>query len=528
MLIHKESKSLLLKLKPETLAKVQTLLPTLHKRIDYQQHNIAVPHTVDITRVLRNLGINAPSPIRYHYHWPRPARFASVFEHQYATAEFLTLHQRCFVLNEMGTSKTASACWAADYLMSVGKVKRVLIVSPLSTLTFVWLNELFDVCMHRTALVLHADAEKRRDLLAREVDFYIINHDGLKIIQKDLAKRKDIDLIIVDEAADYRNGRTDRYKVLEEVARERKLWLMTGAPTPNAPTDAWALARLVDKTKVPKYFSVFQQETMVKITQYKWVPRQGSHEIAYRALQPAIRFRKADCLSLPPVTFSNREVGLSAEQEKAYGEMKTHMVTTTALSTLSAANAADRASKLRQILCGAVKTGEDTYEMYDHGPRLKVLLETIEQASAKVLVIVPFKGITRVLTDEINDWHARRKDGKTCMMVNGDVTPRERDAIFTAFRDDPNLNELVCHPKVMSHGLTLVQADMLVFYAPIYSSDQTGQVMDRINRPGQTRNMTIVRLIANAFEKGIYAMVEQRRESQESMLALYKQELGVQ
>ena len=188
-------------------------------------------------------------------------------------------------------------------------------------------------------------------------------------------------------------------------------------------------------------------------------------------------------------------------------------------------NAADGIGKLRQILCGAVKTGEGEYTQLDHAPRFQVLCETIEQAAAKVIVVVPFKGIARVLRDELNDWHAKKGDGRRVELINGDVPMGKRNAIFQDFRDDPSLNELVCHPAVMAHGLNMTQADMLIFYAPIYSNDQSGQVMDRINRPGQTRHMTIVRLVANALEQGIYGMVEQRRQGQENMLALYRKEV---
>lgn len=529
MIVHKESKSLLLKVKPESYNTLRQILPAHSRPIDFQGHNLAVPHNLKVTKILRNMGIKAPSPIRYYYNFPRPARFDAVFEHQYATADFLTMHSRCFVLNEMGTSKTASACWAADYLMKLGVVKRCIIVSPLSTLELVWLNELFDVCMHRTALVLHADADKRRALLAREVDFYIVNPAGLKIIERELVKRNDINLVIVDEAADYRNAQTSQYETLEKITKNKRLWMMTGAPCPNAPTDAWALARLVDKNRVPAYFSQFKRDTMQQVTQYKWIPKVGSHEIAFKAMQPAIRFKKSECLSLPPVTFASRACSVSAEQARAYEQMKTHLVAEAASGVLlTAANAADKVSKLRQILCGAVKDGTTgEYHVLPHGPRLKVLQETILQASAKTLVIVPFKGITRALTEELNTWHENIRDGKRCMMVNGDVSITERNRIFQDFRDDPTLNELVCHPKVMSHGLTLTQADMLVFYAPIYSNDQSGQVMDRINRPGQTKNMTIIQIVANTLEEGIYAMVQGRRDTQENMLSLYKKELNL-
>ena len=86
VIVHKESKSLLLRLKQPEL--VRACIPNWSKSIDYEGHNIAVKFDLEVVKVLRNMGIRAPSPIRYDYDWPRPARFTRVFEHQVVTAEF--------------------------------------------------------------------------------------------------------------------------------------------------------------------------------------------------------------------------------------------------------------------------------------------------------------------------------------------------------------------------------------------------------------------------------------------------------
>jgi len=66
---------------------------------------------------------------------------------------------------------------------------------------------------------------------------------------------------------------------------------------------------------------------------------------------------------------------------------------------------------------------------------------------------------------------------------------------------------------------------MLIFYAPIYSNEESQQVMERINRLGQTRPMTIVRMGAHSLEWEIYRIVEGKRTSQQSILDLYQQVL---
>lgn len=526
MIIDTPTKSILLRLKqPELVRKV---MPRWTKDVDYQGHNLAVKFDLDAVRILRNMGIKAPSPIRYNYRFPRPAKFKTVFDHQVTTAEFLTFHQRAFVLNEMGTSKTASALWAADYLMEQGAVNKVIIVSPLSTLEMVWADEIFQCLMHRSFVVLHGTREKRFELLNSDADFYIINHDGLKIIADELKKRKDINLIIVDEAAAYRNGQTTRYKVLHGLLQSwHRLWLMTGTPCPNSPLDAWALVRLVNPGNVPQYFGQWRRQTMMQLSQYKWVAQRGSHELAFNAMQPAVRFKKSECLDLPPVTYENRKCDMTSEQMAGLKEMKKEAAVQLSNGVqITAVNAADKIGKLRQILCGALKDKETgIYHPFDHTPRLNLLLECIEQASAKVLVIVPFKGILHTLQAEIEkSWHAEGR-AWTCDFVNGEVPPKQRADKFRHFKTDPDAKLLLCHPKVMAHGITATEADMLIFYAPIYSNEESQQVMERINRPGQTRKMTIIRIAASMIEWNIYDQVEGKRLSQESILEMYKREL---
>jgi SNF2 family DNA or RNA helicase len=510
MIVHPKSRSLLLRVKNPHL--LMECIPN-HKIIDIEGHNLAVRHGIDEVKVLRNLGINAPSPVLYYYNWPGKWK---PLAHQKDTVQMLTLNRRAFVLNETGTMKTACALWAADYLMSIGKVRKVLVASTLSSLERTWLEEVFNVLMHRSAVILHADREKRLERLKSDVDFYIINHDGLRIVRQALSDRDDIDLIIVDEASEYRNSTTEKWKTLNAIATpQRRLWLMTATPCPNAPTDAYALAKLVDPSRVPKYFNGFRMQTMLQVTQYKWAPKPEAYRIAFDAMQPAVRYRKEDCLDLPPIVTEERQCELSPEQIKAYDTMRAQFIVEAAGSTISAVNAADKIMKLRQILCGAIRdpiTGD--YVELPHEPRLKVLLECIGLATAKAIVVVPFKGIITALEREVSPHYS-------CAVLNGDVSPSKRNTIIKNFKNTPDPHVLLCHPQVIAHSLNLTEADMTIFYGPIYSNDQMMQVIERFNRPGQTRKMTVIRIGATKLEWEIYSMLDSKRDSQESILELY-------
>jgi SNF2 family DNA or RNA helicase len=355
--IHPETKSLLLH--ADDPFALREILPK-SKVLDHPQYNFAAPLTLESAKVLRNLGFQVPAPIRYDYNWPGKYR---PFAHQITMSEFLSLHRRAFNLSEMGTAKTNASLWTADWLMKTGRVQKALILTPLSTVERVWKQDIFDTLMHRRCAIAHGTREKRRAALEADVDFYIMNHDGLGIDEfvNEIYKRPDINLIIVDEASMFRNHQTRKYKALAKLASRQdvRLWLMTGTPCPNDPTDAWALAKLVSPDRVPKFFGGFKRQTMYQVSQFKWVPNAQAQTIAFAAMQPAVRFKKADCLDLPPVTVQDRQCDMTKEQRKAFDELKTTMqAEAKAGEKVTAVNAADKIGKMRQILCGAIKVND--------------------------------------------------------------------------------------------------------------------------------------------------------------------------
>ena len=467
--------------------------------------------------MLRNLGYDIPSPIRYQYKWTGKYR---PWSHQVDMAEFWTLNKRGFNLSDPGCGKTGGALWAADYLMKIGQVKKCLILAPLSTLDAVWKQDIFDVLMHRRAVVVHGSREQRKKVLAQRHDFYILNHDGIKIkeIARIINADPDIDLVLVDEGDEFRNAGTEKYKALKGLIRpDMRLWWQTGTPCPNEPPDAWAQARLVCPDRVPQHFGAFQRETMMQLSPFKWVPKKGAHQMAFDAMQPAIRFKKNDCLDLPDVVTTQRQASLTLEQTLAYEDMKEEMEMELASGvTITAVHAADKILKLRQVLAGCVRdktTGE--YEVIAHQPRVNTLMEAIAHAKAKVIVIVPFKGILKDLASQVSKSY-------TVGVLNGDVSAGQRRDIISNFKHTQSPHVLLCHPKVMSHGLNLVEADTTIFYAPIYSNSQCQQVIERFNRAGQKNKMTIVRIGAHPLEWEIYKQTDVATATQMSILDLYR------
>jgi SNF2 family DNA or RNA helicase len=521
MLIHKDKKAIVLRLKNPS--RVTTVIPTAvlveHKGATL----VAVPHRPDETRVLRNLGFEVPDPMPMHYDWPKVSGRHSPFSAQLETASFLSMNSRAFCLNGMGTGKTNSALWAYDYLRRTKAVKKMLVVCPLSTMERTWADSVFQTFPHLDCAVLHGSRDRRNKLLKQDVHIYVINIDGLSTIKDELAKRPDIDLIVVDELALARNSGTDRWKILNTICNKqsvRRVWGMTGSPTPNAPTDAWAQCKLVtpDNSAVPKYFSAFRDRVMRQLTPFKWAARQDANDAVYQMMQPAIRFSLDDCVDLPEQTFITREVALTKEQDKAYKDMMNKLATEYSGGQILAVNEAVKANKLIQIACGVAYGTDGEEVVIPSKPRMDVLKEIIEESEGKVIVFVPLTGALESVASELRkDWAVET--------VHGGTSKSERDRIFSEFQRGVDPRVLVANASTMSHGLTLTAATTIVWYAPVHSNETYEQACARVRRPGQTRTTVIVHIAGTDVERRVYKRLQDKQSMQGVLLDMMKERI---
>jgi hypothetical protein len=325
------------------------------------QRYCAVPYSLDTARVLTNIGLKAPSPIRTDYDWP--GRFKPRW-HQVDTAEFFTLNPRSHCHSGMRVGKTLAALWAADYLRKQKKIKRTLIVAPLSTLWDVWESEIFQSFPLRTFVVLHGSVDYRKRMLRQPCDFYIVNHHGVKLLENDLAKREDINHVIIDEIHKFRNGfgrgkGKTLFQPLDRVINKqnipRTVWGLTGTPTPNAPTDALAQAKLIRPEVYHGSFTSYKNETMWHVGTWKWVAKKTAEQSIARILTPSIRFERSVCTDMEPC-FIERRAQLSKEQEKAYKQLIQRAKTEIGSGVVTAVNAAALLTKITQISCLAGAT----------------------------------------------------------------------------------------------------------------------------------------------------------------------------
>ena len=504
-----ENKALLLNLRnPE---RVSTVIP---KSKLLGNGGVLVNWGLDEAQVLKNLSIKGvPSPILGHYKWPGVYK---PFAHQKETAAFLTLHRRAFVLSEQGTGKTGGVIWAADYLMNIGHIKRVLVVCPMSIMQAAWQADLFKLVMHRSVDVAYGSATKRKAIIAGDAEFVIINYDGVEIVEKEIAEAK-FDLIVVDEANAYKTSTTKRWKCMRRLLREDVwLWMMTGTPAAQSPEEAYGLAKLVNPKGVPAFFTSFKDMVMHKVSQFKWVPKPHAAQIVHGVLQPAIRHTKKECSDLPDMTYVTRQVELTPQQRKFYDTLKKKLIMQAAGEEVTSVNAAVNLSKLLQISCGAVYSDSGEVLMFDVKNRYKVLREVIDETKNKVLIFAPFRHIIDVLKASL------LADGLTIEVIRGDVSAGKRTDIFRRFQETDNPRILLIQPQAAAHGVTLTAADTVVWWGPTPSLEIYAQANARAHRTGQKNPVTIVRLQGSTAEQHIYRLLDSRDHDHAKLVDLYK------
>jgi SNF2 family DNA or RNA helicase len=471
--------------------------------------------------LLRNLGIkDPPHPILGRYKWPG---MYTPFDHQRTTAAFAASNARCFILNEQGTGKTNAVAWAADYLMTKGLVNRVLVVCPVSIMDTAWRADLFRTLMHRTVGIAAGTKRQREAVIAKDYEFVIINFDGVKVVYDALANGG-FDLIIIDEATAIKNAQTDRWKALNALVKPNvRVWAMTGTPAAQSPLDAYGLAKLVNASTVPRSFTQWRDKVMHKATQFKWVPKPEAKQLVHEVLQPAIRFTKEECLDLPDLLYTSREVEMTPQQKKYYEAIKTHMVALAAGEEITAANAATLLNKLVQISLGAVYTDTQEVIQFDVSARIAELMEIINGTEHKVLVFVPFRHVLDMLEDEL----AKQLPGPEVVRhIHGGTPASQRAEIIKDFQTQDRTKVLLLIPQATAHGITLTRADQIVWWGPITSTESYLQANARAHRAGQTNKVTVTHLQGSPVERRMYAALQGKVDAHMDLVEMYKQEIA--
>lgn len=482
---------------------------------------LVVPWNLHTVQKVAEWGIPTLSPMIRDYDFC--GRFKP-YLHQLKICSFLTANKRAFCLADMGTGKSASVVWSLDYLFKIKQIRKVLIIGALSNMKSTWVEEFFSINPQYVVAILHGAKEKRVKTLQQNADVYIINHDGVEVIQEELLKAN-FDVVIVDELTAFKNSTSTRFKKTAPIcANATYCWGLTGTPMPNQPDETYGQIKLINPDKLGK-LSAYRYKEMVmrKHSQFVWVPRFDAADTVKQYMQPAIKVDKSEVLSLPSVVYEYHKIPLTAGQESFYKEMKAKQVVSDEQTSITAVNSGALMNKLLQVATGAIYSDDGQALAFDITPRIEATITLIKDArlrstdplKGKAIVFVPFRHTMLLLEDALSKHF-------DVAVITGDTSAMQRAEIFSRFQTDSTPDVLLAVPRTMSHGVTATSASTIIWFGPVTSNEVYQQACNRIDRPGQTQDMTIHHLYATPVEEKLYRTLQKRKLSQADLLNLYK------
>ena len=308
-------------------------------------------------------------------------------------------------------------------------------------------------------------------------------------------------MIAIDESTTIKNHKAKRTKALMKIAAQFKYRrLLTGSPVTKSPMDIYSQCEFLRPGLLgyDSYYAfqgryaVVQRKTMGQAAFQQIVGFKNLDELTKRIDMFSFRVLKKDCLDLPDKIYTARYVGMTKEQFDMYEQIRRHAMVLLDSGEMSTAPAViTQMLRLQQIMSGHLKT-DDGDMLYFPSKRMEALEEIINEHDGKAIIWSRFRHDIIGMTDMLN-----KKFGKGCAVSYfGDTSDDDRAAAVLNFQNpDHPLKYFVGNPATAGYGLTLTEANLVVYYANDFNLETRIQSEDRAHRIGQKNNVTYIDLI---------------------------------
>jgi SWI/SNF-related matrix-associated actin-dependent regulator of chromatin subfamily A-like protein 1 len=466
------------------------------------------------------------------------------YQHQRVGIEALISHPYFFLADEMGAGKTKQVIDAAQYLYTLGRVRRVLVISP-AAVRGVWFDqELGELAKHLwldcSNLVMEYHSNIRAWVHAPQastpdsrLEWYITNYDYIRSrVQYNKRSKKVVldplldkicqpdTLLVLDESSAVKNHKAKQSKACLWIRnRCGRVWLLNGTPIANNPLDMYAQGRIMHLNVTGhKSYYTFKAKYAITIMTDAGFPKivgwQNLEDLQRRFAPYILRRLKEDCLDLPkklpsvPLTAT-----LSPATWKRYTTMRDELcVWLNEHDVSTAPQAGVKVMRLAQIVSGFLGGVEpsllddpDDTTIVHEGPiqhfsheKLDTFMQWLDQQlendpKFKVVVWARFRAELTMLMERL----VMRKLHTGSIHGNQSRQAREDAIRLLDPRTTPDGPVVVGGiPEAGGMGLTLTAAHVVVYLSNGFSLKTRLQSEDRVHRPGQTRAVSYFDFIA--------------------------------
>ena len=437
------------------------------------------------------------------------------YAHQLKALEMSWTTQYFEYFMEMGTGKSKVLIDNISMLYDAGKINAALIVAPKGVYKNWYDSELpvhlVDHIDHRTVLWKATVSKQQQKLLTElfvpgeDLRILIMNVEafstekGVEFAYKFLNANNA--LMAIDESTTIKNPDAKRPKnivTLGQMAKYRRI--LTGSPVTKSPLDLFKQCEYLDpellgfssyyafRTRYAKLRTAnFGGKSFQLVVGYK-----NLDELSEKIKPFSSRVLKEECLDLPPYTYMKRTIQLSAEQKSVYQQMKKEAVAFLNGKSMTTATALVQLMRLQQITCGHFKDDSGKIQQIKNN-RINELMDVLSEVEGKAIIWCHWRyDIENVIKAVTKEYGPR-----SVVTYYGDTSTEDRQkAIREIQNPDSEVRFLVGTPQTGGYGITLTEANTMIYFSNGYDLEKRTQSEARINRIGQKRKMTYIDIIA--------------------------------
>ena len=439
------------------------------------------------------------------------------FNHQQEALNFGWDRTEFGLFMEMGTGKSKVLIDNMGMLYQAGQINFALVLAPKGVYRN-WVTKeipehMSDDVPHRVIRWVASPNKKQQEEMRSVKDKF----DGLTIFVMNVESFSSLKgqkagtwmssvlgpngMIAIDESTTIKNHKAKRTKSLTKIAAGFKYRrLLTGSPVTKSPMDIYSQCEFLRPGLLgyESYYAfqgryaVVQRKTMGAAAFQQIVGFRNLDELTNKIDMFSFRVLKKDCLDLPEKIYTARYVGMTKEQFDMYEQIRKHAMVLLENGEMSTAPAViTQMLRLQQIMSGHLKTDDGDLLTFQ-SRRMEALEEIANEHDGKAIIWSRFRHDIIGITEMLN-----KKYGEGCAAAYfGDTSDDERNDIVQNFQNPSHpLRYFVGNPATAGYGLTLTEADLVVYYANDFNLETRMQSEDRAHRIGQKNNVTYIDLI---------------------------------
>jgi len=415
---------------------------------------------------------------------------------------------------EMGTGKTKVLIDNMAMLYDKGAINGALIVAPKGVIG-TWYNQeipthlpdhIKNVSVLWQSNINKTQQEKLNTLFETGEDLHILimnveafsTDKGKTFAAKFLRTHKT--LTAIDESTVIKKPKAKRTKnilALADLCKYRRI--MTGSPVTKNPLDLYSQCNFLDPflLNFQSYFAFRNRYAEMKTLHMHGRQIQivngfkNLSELSDKLKGFSYRVLKEDCLDLPPKIWTKRHITLTAEQAKVYKQMKEQALAVLKGKQVTSVSALTQLMRLHQITCGHFAADDGSVQQIKNN-RLSELMDVLEETEGKAIIWAHYQHDIKNIVKEIEKVH-----GPGSVVTYYGLTPQdERQDNIKQFQSDDEVRFLIGTPATGGYGITLTQANTVIYYSNGYDLEKRLQSEDRAHRIGQKKSVTYVDIMA--------------------------------